>query len=184
MHTPLSLLRQFIMEYGSLLGASWATVFTLYVLGLRQQNPLFILMAVLGFVAILPLALFLGARIKKRTLQLGITLSPLFSLLNIFSMFMYACILCGAIEFAYFQYWDKGTLIQSHLAMLTQANARQLYIQMGMKDTYEQLLDMLYQLDTLTAFDKTMLLFSQNFWTSVLLAFPVTLVNRFYKPKS
>ena len=179
----LSTLRQFIMEYGSLLGISWASVFSLYILGLRQQNPLFLLLAVLGLIAVLPLALYLGARLKKRTVQLGLQLSPLFSLLNIFSMFMYACILCGAIEFAYFQFLDQGTLVQSLLTLLTQADTRQLYTQMGMTATYDQALELLRQLDTLSAFDKAMLLFSQNFWTSVLLAIPVTLVNRFYTPK-
>ena len=179
----LSILRQFLMEYGSIMGISWTAVFALYVIGFRSGNGIFLLLAFLGLIAILALEFYLGIRVKKRTLQLSLNISPLFTFVNIFSMFMYACLLCGAMEFIYFQIIDKGTLFAAVEQMVSQSDVKQAYYQMGMKDSYDQAISLITEIATLPALDKTILLFNQNFFTALIIAVPVTVANWFYKPK-
>ena len=178
----LSILRKFIMEYGSILGLCWTAIFACYVIGFRSQNGFFMLLAICGVIALLPLEFYLGIRIKKRSLQLDINLSFLFSFMNILSMFMYACLLSGCIEFIYFAYIDKGELFNSINTMLASADIKELYHQTELSAYYEQITEMIQELELLSAFDKTMLLFNNSFLTSLILSLPVAATAYFYKP--
>ncbi|MBQ9362122.1 MAG: DUF4199 domain-containing protein [Bacteroidaceae bacterium] len=178
-----SILRQFLMEYGSIMGICWTVVFALYVIGFRSGNGIFLLLAFLGLLAILTLEFYFGIRVKKRTLQLSLSISPLFTFVNIFSMFMYACLLCGAMEYIYFQIMDKGSLFTAIEQMMSQSDVKQTYYQMGMKESYDQAISLIAEISTLSALDKTILFFNQNFFTALIIAVPVTVANRFYKPK-
>ena len=178
----LQILRKFIMEYGSILGLCWTAVFACYVIGFRSQNGGFMLLANCGLIALLPLEFYLGIRIKKRSVQLDINLTFLFSLMNVLSMFMYACLLSGCMEFIYFAYIDKGELFNSINTMLAAADIKELYRQTELSAYYEQVTGMLQELELLSAFDKTMLLFNNSFITSLILSLPIAATAYFYKP--
>ena len=171
------------MEYGSIMGLSWTAVFALYVIGFRSGNGIFLLLAFLGLLGNVALEFYFGIRVKKRSVQLNLSLSPLFTFVNIFSMFMYACLLCGAMEYLYFQAIDKGTLIAAIGQMVEQSDVKQTYYQMGMKESYDQVVSLINEVSSLSALDKVILLFNQNFFTSLIIAVPVTMANWFYKPK-
>lgn len=170
------------MEYGSILGLCWVAVFACYIIGFRSQNGFFMLLAICGLIALLPLEFFLGIRIKKRSLQLDIRLTFLLSFMNVLSMFMYACLLSGCMEFVYFAYIDKGELFSSIDSMLTTADIKDLYQQSGLSAYYKQITDMMQELEQLSAFDKTMLLFNNSFLTSLILSIPIAISAYFYKP--
>lgn len=180
----LAVLRQFLMEYGSILGLSWTAVFGLYVAGIRTQDGTVLLAAFLGLFIILGLTFMLGMRAKVRSVQLQVRLSPFFSFVNIFSMFMYASLLCGAMEYAYFQFLDKGALSGALQTMFADAELRMAYQQMGMLETYKQLREIITEVGTLSALDKVLLLFNQNFFVGLIVAIPVTITYWFYKPKA
>ncbi len=178
----ISILRKFVMEYGSILGLCWVVVFTSYVAAFRMQNAFFMLTGLCGLLALLLLEFFFGIRIKKRSLQLNLRLSPLFTYMNVLSMFMYACLLSGCMEYIYFAYIDKGQLIDSILSMVTTAEIETLYRQMGMSESHQQITDMIQELSLLTPFDKTMMLFNQNFFFTLIISIPVAAVAYFSKP--
>lgn len=180
----LPVLRQFLMEYGSIMGLSWTAVFALYVIGFRSGNGIFLLLAFFGLIGILALEFYFGIRVKKRILQLNLSLSPLFTFVNIFSMFMYACLLCGAMEYIYFQIIDRGTLLSAIEDMVNNSDVKQMYQQMGMKESYDQIVNLVSEIATLSALDKVIILFNQNFFTALIIAIPVTVVNWYYKPKN
>jgi len=178
----LSILRKFVMEYGSILGLCWVAVFSFYVIGFRTQNGIFMLLGMCGIFGLLALEIFYAIRIKKRTVQLDLKLSALLTYLNSLSMFMYACLLCGCLEYIYFAYIDKGMLFTSIQSMIDAADIQSVYKQMGMSDYYKQVTTTISQLQSLSALEKTMVLFNQNFFFSLILAIPVAIVSYFYKP--
>ena len=178
------ILRQFIMEYGSILGISWTAVFALYVIGLRQQSGTLLAVGFLGLLALLAIEAMLGIRIKVRTVQLELRPTFILSLLNVLSMFMYACILCGALEYCYFAWLDKGAVVSALNALILDSNMKEIYHQMGMQETYKQLEQALGQFGTLSAYEKTFMLFNQNFFTALILSIPIGLVSYFYKPRT
>ena len=182
--TSQPLLRQFIMEYGSILGLSWTAVFALYVIGLRQQSGACLGAAFLGLLLLLAPTAMLAVRIKVRTVQLQLRPTFIYTLLNVLSMFMYACLLCGAFEYSYFAFIDKDTLARAATAMLSDEQYRQLYTQAGMKQTYTQALQAINEFAALSAFDKTLLLFNQNFFTSLILSLPIGAISYYYKPRT
>lgn len=179
------ILRQFIMEYGSILGLSWTAVFAIYVIGFRQQNfPLLAIGGFAGMLTLLAVETILGIRIKVRTVQLELRPTFTLSLLNVLSMFMYACILCGALEYCYFAWLDKGAIVSALNAMFIDSDMKEIYQQMGMQETYKQLEQALGQFGTLSAYEKTFMLFNQNFFTGLILSIPIGLVSHFYKPRT
>lgn len=182
MSESISILRKFIMEYGTILGLCWTAVFALYIIGFRTQSSLCMFLGLLGLIAVAVLEFYLGCRTKKRSMQLQIRLTPLFTFMNILSIFMYACLLCGCMEYIYFAYMDKGVLLDSILLMLNTPELKNTYGQMGMTDYYKQLTDTIAELNALSAFDKTLILLNQNFITSLIISIPVAIVSHFYRP--
>ena len=178
------ILRQFIMEYGSILGLSWTAVFTLYAIGFRQQSGTLLALGFLGLMALLAVEALLGIRIKVRTIQLQLRPTFVLSFLNVLSMFMYACILCGALEYCYFAWLDKGAVVSALNTMMTESDLKQVYHQMGMQEAYKQVEQALGEFSALSAYEKTFLLFNQNFFTGLILSLPIGLVSYFYKPKT
>ncbi|MBQ9640501.1 MAG: DUF4199 domain-containing protein [Bacteroidaceae bacterium] len=180
----LSILRQFIMEYGSIMGISWTAIFALYVIGLRSGNGIFLIIALFGLIALLVQDFYFGIRIKIRTIQLGLTLSPLFTYINIFSMFMYASLICGALEYFYFSLLDHGALVGALQNMMENKATQEMYNQMGMKESYQQARSLITEIGSLSALDKVIILFNQNFFTGMIIAIPVTVANWLYRHKS
>ena len=178
----LSTFRKFVMEYGSILGLCWTAVFACYVIGFRTQSGLSMLLGICGLIALLSLEFYLGIRMKKRSLQLSIPFTFLFSLINTVSMFMYACLLSGCMQFIYFAHIDKGNLFSSINAMLTSSDIQNTYRQAGLSAYYTQIIDMIHELELLSAFDKTLLLFNNNFLTSLILSLPIAVTAYYYKP--
>jgi len=147
-----------------------------------MQNGLFMLVGICTLIALLPIEIFLGMRMKKRAMQLEIPISPLFTYMNVLSIFMYACMLSGCMEFIYFAYIDKGELFTAINTMLTSPDTQALYRQAGMTDYYKQAIAMIQELEYLSPFDKTMLLFNNSFVTSIILSILISVVTYFYKP--
>lgn len=178
----LSILRKFIMEYGSILGLCWVAVFASYVYGFRTQSGLLMFLGMLMLLLLLPIEFFLGMRMKKRSVQLEIPMSFLFTYMNVLGIFMYACLLSGCMEYVYFAFIDKGELFNALNTMLTSADVEALYKQTGLNSYYKQIIGMLDELSYIPAFDKTLLLFNNSFITSLILSLPVAIVAYFYKP--
>ncbi len=178
----LTILRKFVKEYGSILGLCWVAVFACYVAGFRTQNSIYMMLGLIGIPALLVIEILLVIRLKKRSVQLELQLSPTITWLNSLSMFMYACLLSGCMEYIYFAYMDKGMLIDSIQSMINGSELKTVYLQMGMTEYYRQISALVEELHTLSAFDKTMILFNQNFFTALILSIPLAAVSYFYKP--
>lgn len=178
----ISILRKFIMEYGSILGLCWIAVFACYVVGFRTQNGIFMLSGLMGLVGLLAVEFFLGCRIKKRSVQLEIKSSFFFTYMNVLGIFMYACLLCGCLEYIYFAFIDKGALFEAIQTMLDSTEIKQLYTQMGMSAYYKQITDTIDELSMLSAFEKAMILFNQNFAVGLFMSVPVSIAAHFYRP--
>lgn len=166
-----SIFRRFIMEYGTIIGLLWSAIFFLYVIGLRSNHP-FLLTIAMCMLLILPFVEFFYAlRLKIRAHQLSQSMNFLQSLFFLFNMLMYSTLICAAIEFGYFEFFDKGTLIYTIQQTLDNKEALDVYTQMGMNDTYSQLIGIIKEYAELSSFEKTLLLFNQNFIISAISSF-------------
>jgi len=167
----------FAMEYGTYIGLTWVVVFGLYVWGLRTLNPLLLLVAMLAWVA-LPIPAFLFAHRFRQQL----TGEALFGYGRAYCWCMvtlsYACLLTGAVEWAYFKFWDGGALLAQMTDFMTASEIGQTYKALGMGQTFSELEATLEMLGGLSPLDLAMMLLNQNIFTSLLLAVPMAFFAR------
>jgi len=165
--------RAYAMEYGTFLGIAWTLVFTIYVFGFRTGNPNLFLLGFLGFMVLAFLPFLFAWRVKQMQYEgekLGFLKAMSFSL----NLFGFACIFTGICEYAYFCFFDNGELLTGFTNMFINPEMKTAYNQMGMAESYSQLSELLTQMQRLTAFEKTELLFNSNFMISLLMFIPVS----------
>lgn len=97
-------------------------------------------------------------------------------------MFMYACLLDGLIVFSYFQFLDDGLLMEQLNALLSQPEMAKTYEQMGMEVQHAQMLEILAEVDGLSAWEKTLVIFNNNFVFSLVLSLVVAWVASWSRP--
>ncbi len=168
--------RAYSMEYGTAVGLGWSALFLSYVGGVTSGNGLLILLCFLLCGVCFALPFVLALRINKKLFAIGEKLSYLQGLFFSFSMFMYGCLINGLIVFAYFKFWDDGSLYEQLNKLVTQPDMVETYRQLGMGDQYAQMLELLKQVDSLSAFDKTLAIFNNNFFWGLILSFIVAVV--------
>ena len=164
------------MEYGTFVGLSWGAVFLSYVWGVSYNSAMLQLLcfALCGVAVMLPLVL--AMRLNRKMFFIGEKLSYWQGLLFSFSMLMYACMMNGLITFVYFNYLDDGLLYEQLSSMMTQPEMVGMYEQMGMGEQYSQMMSMLDELDGLSALEKAMAIFNNNFFCSIFASFVVAVV--------
>lgn len=164
------------MEYGTFVGLAWGGVFLSYVWGVCYNNGLLMLLCFMlcGVSVFLPLVL--GMRLNRKMALIKERLSYFQGLFFSFSMFMYACLMNGLIVFSYFHFLDDGLLMEQLNAMLMQPEMVKTYEQLGMSDQHLQMLDILRETDGLSAWEKTLLIFNNNFFISLFFSFIVAFV--------
>ena len=167
--------RSYSMEYGTFVGLGWGALFLCYVGGIVMGNALLMLLCVVLGLVCLVMPFGFALRLNKMLLEVGEKLSYLQGLLFAVSMFMYACLMSGLIAFAYFQFMDGGALYEQLHRMITMPEMVDTYQQMGLGDAYSQMQDVLAEMQTMSAFDKALLLFNNNFCFSIILSFLVAI---------
>lgn len=168
--------KSYSMEYGTFVGMSWGALFLSYVEGISQDNAFLILVcfALCGVAFILPFMLAL--RLNRKLFMVGERLSYFQGLLFSFSMFMYACLLNGLIVFVFFNFMDDGELFSQLNKMITMPEMVTTYQQIGMGEQYSQMLKMLEEANGLSALEKTLMVFNNNFFFSIIFSFVVAIV--------
>ncbi len=168
--------RSYSMEYGTFVGLSWSALFLSYVEGISYSNVLLILLCLLLCVVGLLLPFILGVRLNRKVFATGEKLSYMQGLFFALSMFMYTSLMNGLIVFVYFRFWDNGLLYEQVNSMLTMPEMVTTYQQLGMGMQYEQMMQMVDELDNMSAFDKTLLIFNNNFFFGLIMSFLVAVV--------
>lgn len=176
MATKSNIYRSYSMEYGTFVGFGWGALFLCYVGGIVMGNALLMLLCVAVGVLCLLLPFWFALRLNKMLYMAGEKLSYLQGLFFSLSMFMYACLMSGLITFAYFHFMDGGALYEQLHAMITQPEMVVAYKQMGLVDAYAQMQETLAEMQRMSSFDKTLLLFNNNFCFSIILSFLVAIV--------
>lgn len=164
--------RSYAMEYGTFLGIAWTSVFLLYTASFRTASALYSLLAFFGFMSLAIIPFIFAWRVKSLQNKgegLGFLRGCIFSL----NLFMFACLFTGVCEYAYFAFFDNGALLDSFLKMLIEPEMKNAYTQMGMSDSYNQLIDSMKQLQLLSPFEKAESLFNMNIIVSLLMIIPV-----------
>lgn len=174
MATKSNIYRSYSMEYGTFVGLGWGALFLCYVGGIVMENAFLLLCVAVGFACLL-MPFWFALRLNKMLHEVGEKLSYLQGLLFSVSMFMYACLMSGLIVFAYFQFMDGGALYEQLHGMITQPEMVAAYKQIGLGDAYSQMLDALTEMQSMSAFDKALLLFNNNFCFSIIMSFLVAL---------
>ena len=167
--------RAYTMEYGTFVGLCWSAFFLSYVYGLVQGSVIGILLcfAFCAFSFVLPFGL--ATRLSRRVSEDGGKLSYWQGLIFSFSMFMYACLMNGLIIFAYFELIDGGSLVNTLIDMLSLSDIKSMYTQMGLSSQYKEVIDMLDEVAGLGSFEKTLLLFNNNFTWGIFMSFLVAI---------
>jgi len=171
------------MEYGTFVGLAWGGVFLTYVEGISHNNGLLMLLCFMLCGVSLVLPMVLGMRLNKKMALIKERLSYFQGLFFAFSMFMYACLLNGLIVFAYFNFFDDGLLMEQLNALLTQPEMVQTYEQLGMGVQHAQMLDILQETDGLSAWEKTLLIFNNNFFISLFFSVIVAFIASWKREK-
>ncbi len=174
--------KSYSMEYGTFVGLAWGSLFLSYVEGVSSNNGLLMLLCFMlcGISVMLPFVL--GWRLNRKMALADERLSYFQGLFFAFSMFMYACLLNGLIVFAYFNFLDDGRLMEQLNTLLTQPEMVQTYEQLGMEEQHVQMMDILKEADGLSAWEKTLLIFNNNFFISLFFSIIVAFVTSWKKP--
>ena len=164
------------MEYGTFVGLSWGALFLCYVEGISYNNALLLFLClILGAVAFV-LPFVLAMRLNKKMFYAGEKLSYFQGIFFALSMFMHACLMNGLIVFIYFKFLDDGLLYEQLSSMLTMPEVVNTYQQIGMGEQYSQVMKMMDELNDLSAFDKTLMIFNNNFFFSLVMSLVVAFV--------
>lgn len=182
MATTSNIYKSYSMEYGTFVGLTWGGVFLTYAEGISYNNGLLILLCFMlcGVAMVMPFVL--GWRLNRKMALAGERLSYFQGLFFAFSMFMYACLLDGLIVFSYFQFLDGGLLMEQLNATLMQPEMVKTYEQMGMGAQHAQMQEILIEADGLSAWEKTLLIFNNNFFFSIILSLVVAWVASLSRP--
>ncbi len=183
MATKSNIYKSYSMEYGTFVGLTWGGVFLTYTEGISYNNGLLMLLCFMlcGVAMVLPFGL--GWRLNRKMSLAGERLSYFQGLFFAFSMFMYACLLDGLIVFSYFQFLDDGLLMEQLNAILMQPEMVKTYEQMGMGEQHVQMQQILTEADGLSAWEKTLLIFNNNFFFSIILSLFVAWVASWRREK-
>lgn len=163
------------MEYGTFVGLGWGALFLCYVGCVCTGSALLMLLCMAVGAACLVLPFRMALRMNRKLQAIGEKMSYLQGLLFAISMLMYACLMNGLVNYVYFAYFDDGALLDQMTQLMTQANTRETYRQMGMSASYAQMEAMLDEIGNLSPFEKTLSLFNSNFLCSIILSFFVAL---------
>ncbi|MCH5175290.1 MAG: DUF4199 domain-containing protein [Prevotellaceae bacterium] len=175
MATRNNIYRSYSMEYGTFVGLGWGALFLCYVGGIVMNNAILMLLCVAVGLACLLLPFWFAMRLNKMLHGVGEKLSYLQGLLFSVSMFMYACLMSGLVAFAYFRFMDSGALYEALHSMITQPEMVATYKQMGLGEAYSQMQTTLSEMQSMSAFDKALLLFNNNFCFSIIMSFLVAI---------
>ena len=175
MATTNNIYRSYSMEYGTFVGFGWGALFLCYVGGIVMGNALLMLLCLAVGAACLLMPFLFALRLNRMLWAVGEKLSYLQGLLFSVSMLMYACLMSGIVAFAYFQFMDGGALYEQLHGMITLPEMVAAYKQMGLGDAYSQMLTALSEMQSMSAFDKALLLFNNNFCFSIILSFLVAI---------
>ena len=161
--------RSYSMEYGTFVGLVWGGVFLSYVEGISYNNGLLMLLCFMLCGVSLVLPFVLGWRLNRKMALAGERLNYFQGLFFAFSMFMYACLL-------------DGLIVEQLNALLTQPEMAKTYEQMGMEVQHAQMLEILAEVDGLSAWEKTLVIFNNNFVFSLVLSLVVAWVASWSRP--
>ena len=167
--------RDFSLEYGTILGIIWFITFFTCVNGLVGGNVLLMLigMSFMGITALMPI--YLAWRYKQH-LKAGERVPMSIAWLFVALMFFYAAVLTGVGEYLYFQYYDKGRVVEFFMRFLASPETEAQYKTIGASDFLQQSREGLAELASLSPLDLTLNLFANNLFFSLLYSFPVALV--------
>lgn len=161
-------IRNYAMQFGTILGVYYILKFILYIVGLKTNS--------LGFLfLILTLAVpfigyYYGRMFRDKVLKgyIGFAQSWLF----IFLMYIFASLLVAVAHYIYFQFIDKGFILETLYHLHDQFTA------MNLPDMEFQLIQLKDNLDIISkmsVMDITLALFSFNMSFGSLVALPTAL---------
>lgn len=168
-------LKAYSLEYGTIVGATWAALLFCYAYGVREMNAFLILSCLVLCAACLFLPLILARRLNGIAFQAGTSITYLQGLLLSFSMFLYASLFNACATYCYFEFLDGGTLFNAINEMLSDAQAETMYSQMGMAEQYKEVVNSLGEMNLLGSFDKALIMFNNNITIGILASFVVAL---------
>lgn len=165
--------RAYAMEYGTFLGIAWTAVFILYAISFRTNSPTYSFFALMGFISLGILPFIFAWRVKQMQNK-GEGLGFFRAIGFTFNLFMFASLFSGACEYAYFAYFDNGMLLDGVTRIFVEQ--KESYKQMGMTESYDQILEMIKTAQGLSSFEKTEALFNSNIILSLFFLLPVSFI--------
>lgn len=161
-------LQQHAMTFGTFMGIFWIIKFTFLPLGFRIPllQLLFILMTL--FVPILGYIYTRKYRNKYCDGELSFTRGLIFTIF----MYFFASLLTAACHYIYFQFIDHGFIMNTYMEQLENVKAA---VTGDFETSIDQLMENLELISSLSPFQLTIQLISQNIFYGTLLAIPTAL---------
>ncbi len=171
------MVKAFAGEYGILTGLAWCITFLVIVSGMTTMNALLMMMGMAMMCALIAVPMYFAARLRSHLdadEQLSTGASWIFALMMLFN----ANLVTAVVEFCYFNFIDKGRLVETFRVTMSSPEAAATYRQMGMGDTLQTLQQTVDVLASLTPLDMAVNLFFNNILTVLILAIPVAYIAR------
>lgn len=154
------------MRYGTAMGIFWTLKFMLFPLGM--QKPMWLMLFFILTLAVPFIGYKFARKYRDTQCQGYIDFSKAFVFTIL--MYMFAALFSTIIHYVYFRYIDNGLIISSYEAMLAQMES--IAQTPEMKQSLEQFKETLDMVASLSPFDISLHLISQNIFYCTFIALP------------
>ncbi len=168
--------KEFCAEYGAIIGIAWSATFILFTEGLIGNNILYLTLAMGMTLICLAMPFYLAWRYKQHLTTPGDRVPVGIAFFFAIFMLIYACTITGVAQFLYFNFFDKGRLIEYFQATLSNPEVINQYKQLGAADILEQSRTQLQEVASLSPLELTLNLLANSILGSIVLSIPVAFV--------
>lgn len=168
--------KEFCAEYGTFTGIVWSITFLLCTEGLTGNNILYLMLGMGLLLICLITPFYFAWRYKQHLTTPGDRVPMGMAFFFAIFMLVYACIITGVAQFLYFNFIDKGRLLEYFQATMSNPEVINQYKQIGAAEILEQSRTQLQEIANLSPLELTLNLFANSILGSVVLSIPVAFV--------
>lgn len=167
---------QYASEYGFFIGIIWIATFICYSEGISNDNMGLLASCLIPALLSIFIPMLLALRINQKLFAIGERFGLGRAYLFSMSMFTFASILSGVVNYAYLAFLNKGALLNKLSAMFNDPSVMGVYKQMGMEEQYRELMT---AVNGLTPLDISLSLFSNGIMMGLIASILLAVIASF-----
>ncbi len=168
--------RDFSTEYGTFIGLTWSATFIAFSEGMVTGNAMMMMAGMFLLGVGIGMPVYCAWRYKQHLQRPGDRVSWGMAWVFAYFTLIYASLLTGVAQFVYFNFFDKGRLMDYVQTIFASREMAEQYRMIGATDMLEQIKAEMTAVAGLTPVELALNLFANNILYSIILSVPVAIV--------